>query len=130
MHRVLLFILVTALIGACASTHHSACVYYFPSCDMTAPRPVCRPVTPADSSAYVNPAKLVGLVPANDLAAFLGPMTTTPRDSFVVKAARADAVWYVDLTRKMDGGWLGGEEGIVALQGCSVVAYKTLAIYN
>jgi hypothetical protein len=95
---------------------------------MTAPRPVCKPLTAADSSAYVDPAKLVGLVPANELAAFLGPPTA--RDSFVVKAARADAVWYYDASRKMDGGWLGGAEGIVAIQGCRALAQKTLVIYN
>jgi len=129
MHRVLLVILGTTLLGACASARRSACVTYFPSCDMTAPRPACKVFSPADSSVYfLYPARLVGLVPAKELAAFLGPPTA--RDSFVVKAARADAVWYYDASGKIDGGRLVGEDGLVAIQGCVALAQKTLGIYN
>jgi hypothetical protein len=67
------------------------------------------------------------LVPAKELAAFLGPPTAS--DSFVVKAAKADAVWYYDASGKIDGRFVGAE-GIVAIQGCMALAQKTLAIYN
>ena len=135
MPRVLLITLLTALIGACATAHRSACGRLFPSCDVTAPRPACKAFTPADSSVYfLDPARLVGVVPSNDLAAFLGPATagsavSVRRHSFAVKAARAEAVWFYDASGKTDGGFVG-EDGLVAIQGCAALAQLTLGIYN
>jgi len=96
---------------------------------MTAPRPACKVFSPADSSVYfLDPGRLVGLVPPKELAAFLGPPTA--RDSFVVKAARADAVWYYDASGETDDGRLVGQDGLVAIRGCVALAQKTLGIYN
>ena len=68
------------------------------------------------------------MVPANDLAAFLGPPTA--RDSFVVKAGKADAVWYYEAHGKDGTGRIVGADGLVAIRGCMALAQKTLATYN
>ena len=129
MQRILLLVLTMTFLGACASAHRSACKGYFPSCEMKAPRPACRIFAPADSSVYVfDPALLEGLVPANELTTFLGNENATA--TFAAKAANADAVWYYDASGKIDGGMFVGEEGIVAIRGCTALAQLTLVIYN
>ena len=96
---------------------------------MNAPRPACKAITAADSSVYfLDPSRLVGLVSQKELAAFL-PGPRTARDSFVVKAARADAVWYYEAHGK-SGGMMVGADGVVAIRGCMAVAERTLATYN
>ncbi len=81
-------------------------------------------------SVYLrDPGGLEGLVTAHELAAFLGQEVTP--DSFAVKAAAADAVWYYDgsgYSREMR--MHIGEEGIIAVRGCTVLAQRTLVIYN
>jgi hypothetical protein len=114
---------------ACTGSHRSACVGFFPGCDLDASRPQCRSLIAADSSVYfLNPEHLEGLVPPNELATFLGPEVTP--DSFVAKAAGADAVWYYDASGPMDGGGVVGHDGRVAVSGCTALAQLTLVIYN
>ena len=127
MHRVAVLILLSIVAGACAGSRRSACETYFASCEREAQRPPCETLT-RPSGRPLALDRLVGRVSQKDLASFFGPHVTP--DSFVARAADADAVWYYNGSGRMDGGTMIGSEFLVALRGCEVIATFTLVIYN
>ena len=129
MRLTLALILLLASLAACTGSRGAACEGYFLSCERNAPRPACQALTPADSTVHaVALDRLVGRVQQDDLAKFMG--THGAPESLAAKAAQADALWYYDASGRMDGGMRIGEEGIIAIQNCTVLAQMTLVIYN
>lgn len=130
MRSVLTLLLLTSSVAACTGSGRSACGGYFPSCDRDAPRPPCRSLTPADSSVYATDIRgLVGRVPEDELASFFGSEGAT--DPFLSNVAEADAVWYYDASGySPEMGMRIGEEGIIAVNGCTALAQMTLVLYN
>ena len=134
MRQLAALFLLSLAVSACAGAHRSACDSYFPSCERDAPRPACQSLVPADSSVYALRLDLiVGRVPPDELARIVGtreeanPMTET----FTARAAEADDVWYYDASGIMEGSNMRiGEEGLLALKGCVVLARQTLVIHN
>ena len=127
MCRNVALVVLSLMATACAGSRRSTCQSYFPSCDRKAERPPCETLT-SPFGHVLNPDRLVGRVPAGELASFFDPDVTP--GSFMVRAAGADAVWYYDGSGRMDGGMVIGSEGLVALRGCEAVATFPLVIYN
>jgi hypothetical protein len=127
MCRTAILVLLSLMTSACAGSRRSSCESYFPSCERNAVRPPCEALT-SPSGHPLAPDRLIGRVSLDDLSPFFGP--DVPPDSFMVRAAEADAVWYYDGSGRMDDGMRIGQEVLVALRGCEVMAMFILVIYN
>lgn len=57
------------------------------------------------------------------------PIVTMATDEFKAAAADADAVWWYDDSSD-SGGMKTGEGGLIATEGCTVVAQTTVIVYN
>ena len=99
------------------------------ACNTAAQRPPCESITPTDSTTYItDPSALVGLVPPNEVERL---RTDVPfyAEFFGAKTLESDAIW-VYQNSGVHAGLLIGNDGLIALRGCTAVALYPIAHYN
>lgn len=119
---------IAVVLSACTGSRERTC-YYFPSCDRSATRPTCDVLLSDEiHGSPIPPDILVGQVPYQVLVDSLGPIGFS--DSLVFKSRDADAVWWFDATGCDDDGFCTGSQGLMALKGCTIIAWSTFGTVN
>ena len=121
--------LLSVIAAGCRSSRPPTCETLSVACDTAAQRPPCESITPADSTTYVtDPDALVGLVSQDEVERL---RTTVPyyAELFGFRTLESDAIW-VYQNSGVHAGLLIGDDGLIALRGCTAVALYPIAHYN
>ena len=115
--------------SSCTSSRSATCETISVACDTSVPRPPCETFTAADSAAYFPDARaLVGLALPSEIER-LAEEDPFYRSAFESKVLPTDSIWVYEGSWEV-GGLRMGDDGLVALRGCTFVALYSIINYN
>ena len=115
--------------SGCTTSRSATCETISVACDTSVPRPPCETITAADSAAYFPDARaLVGLALPAEIER-LAEEDPFYRSAFESKVLRTDSIWVYEGSWEV-GGLRMGDDGLVALRGCTSIALYPIINYN